>query len=111
MGVNNGSDRAVAELSRDEFIACASCCFGGEWVDYDPTFCSLDKGDVRNVITTHLPHSVGNFKKTVMRIELGVTPQAWVHSFGGWATSANEVIPIYIDHHAAVGIVDATRGQ
>ena len=111
MGVDNGSDRAVAELCSDEFVASASSCFGCQWVDDNPAVCPLNKGDVRNVIATYLPNAVGNFKKTVMSIELGMTPQAWVHSFRGWATSADEVVSIDIDHHAAIGIVDAARGQ
>ena len=88
MGVDNGSNGAVSELCGDQFVTGTSCCFGGQWVDNDPTFCSLYKGDVRNVITTHLPHAIGNFKKSVMRIELGMTPQTGVHSFWRRATGA-----------------------
>jgi hypothetical protein len=47
----------------------------------------------------------------VLSIELGVAPQAGVHSFWGWATSAYEVVPIYIDHHATGGIGNAARGK
>ena len=111
MGVDNGSDRAVAELCSDEFVTGTGSCFRCQRVNNNPAVCPLNKGDVRNVIATYLPYAVGNFKKTVMSIELGMTPQAWVHSFRGWATSADEVVPIYIDHHAATGIVDAARGQ
>ena len=111
MGVDNGSDRPMSELRCDQFVTGTGCCFGGEWVDNDPAFCALYKRDVRNVITTHLPHAIGNFKKTVMRIELGVTPQTWVHRFWRRATRAYEVVPIYIGHHAPGSISDTASGQ
>jgi hypothetical protein len=46
-----------------------------------------------------------------MSIELGVAPQAGVHSFWSWPTSADEVVPIYIDHHSAGGIGNAASGK
>jgi hypothetical protein len=46
-----------------------------------------------------------------MSIELGVAPQTGVNSFGGWATSADEVIPIDVEDHSAGGIGNAASGK
>ena len=101
----------MSELRGDQFVTGAGCCFSGQWVNNDPAFCSLNKGDVRDVLTTHLPYAIGNFKKTMMRIELGMTPQAGVHRFWGRATSADEVVPIDIGHHASGGVGNAASGK
>jgi hypothetical protein len=58
-----------------------------------------------------LPHAIGNFKKSVMCIELGMAPQAWVYSFRRRPASADEVIPIYISHHASGCIGNAAGGE
>jgi hypothetical protein len=58
-----------------------------------------------------LPYAIGNFKKSVVRIELGVTPQTGVYRFWGRATSAYEVVPIDIGHHAPSGIGYAASGK
>ena len=111
MGVNNSSHWAMTKLCSNEVVTCASCCFGGQWVNNNPTFCSFYKSDVRNVVTTYLPHSVGYFKETMMCVELGVAPQAGVHSFWCRATRADEVIPIDVRHHAAGSISNAASGK
>ena len=82
MRIDDGNNWAVTKMFGDQFIASSSGGFNGERVNNDPTGIAFDKRDIGNVVTTNLPHAFGDFEKSVIDIEFGVTPQIGMHSVG-----------------------------
>ena len=58
MGVDDRSNGAAFDVLIDELECSASREFARERIDDDPTLVAPDERDVRDVVTTYLPHTV-----------------------------------------------------
>ena len=79
---NNSGNMRLAELRFKQFkrrlCSFGACCT----VKNNPAIVALYKGYIGNIVASDLINTVNNFKKSVKRVKLRVSPKAWVCTVG-----------------------------
>ena len=81
VGVDNGNNwflRTMLEVK-------VKCGFRGwrrhQWVDNNNPFLAFNERNVRDVLTAHLIHFIGDFKQARNAVDLRLTPQTGIYGF------------------------------
>ena len=102
MGVDDRSNGAAFDVLIDELECSASRKFARERIDDDSTLVAPDERDIRDVVTTYLPHTVDHVEQPMMRIQHGVSPQVGVHRVRCRISVTKKVVCTNVEYHATL---------
>ena len=90
VAIDDGFNRARAQLLVDQFQGSSSSLSRCQRIDQYPARVAFDDSHVRDIETPHLPNIVRNFVQAMLTQQFHMPPQAWVDRW--WCRAIDPVI-------------------